>query len=97
MEKIISKLFQVIRSAFDIESSGISLSSDEYEKLIAFGRKQSILPVIYAGLKKMDTPAALLKSANYARSKDLRRYVLYHDALEKMNMSAPLDTESRSG
>ena len=81
MEKIITELFQVIRAAFDIESFDISLSAEEYEKLIAFGKKQSILPVIYAGMKRMDTPEDILKTADYSRNQDLRRYVLYHDAL----------------
>lgn len=84
MEKIITELFQVIRAAFDIESFDISLSAEEYEKLIAFGKKQSILPVIYAGMKRMDTPVDILKTADYSRNQDLRRYVLYHDALGKI-------------
>ena len=78
-----TQLFPVIRAAFDIPSS-ITITAEECEELVAFGKKQSILPVIYAGLKRMDLPKDVLKTVDSARNKDLRSFVLHNDALQKI-------------
>ena len=79
-----TKLFPVIRIAFGIDSPASAPSAEECEELLAFGKKQSILPIIYAGLKKMDIPADLLKAIDRERNRDLRRFVLHNDALQKI-------------
>lgn len=75
--------FPVIRAAFGFPSS-CRITDDECEELVAFGQKQSILPVIYAGLKKIELPKELLKSVDAARNRDLRKFVLQNDALQKI-------------
>lgn len=80
-----TQLFTVIRTAFSVDSSELNApTAEECEELIAFGKKQSILPVIYAGLKKMDLPKDRLKTVDSARNKDLRKFVLHNDALQKI-------------
>lgn len=77
-------LFPVIRAAFGLDVPSITPTAEECEELAAIGKKQSILPVIYAGLKKMDLPKDLLKTVDSARNKDLRSFVLHNDALQKI-------------
>ena len=78
------KVFPVIRAAFDIEQSDLILTPADCEELVAFGRKQSILPVVYEGLTKFNIPSDILKSADNARNIDLRLYVLHNDALHRI-------------
>lgn len=77
-------LFPVIRAAFGMNFPSITPAAEECEELVAFGKKQSILPVIYAGLKRMDLPKDVLKTVDSARNKDLRSFVLHNDALQKI-------------
>ena len=83
-EKIMPLLFPVIRAAFGISCSSGSPTADECEELVSFGKKQSILPVIYAGLKRMELTTDLLKAIDRERNHDLRRFVLQNDALTKI-------------
>ena len=78
------QLFPVIRAAFGMDIPSITPTAEECEELVAFGKKQSILPVIYAGLKKMNLPKDVLKTVDFARNKDLRKFVLHNDALQKI-------------
>ena len=77
-------LFPVIRAAFDIDSSEVSLTPEEYEELVAFGKKQSIIPIIFSGLQKMELPMDQLPEIDRERNRNLRRYVLQIDALAKV-------------
>ena len=79
-------LFPVIRTALDIESSAVCPTTEECEELTVFGKKQSILPVIYAGLKKMKVSDDLLTKIDQERNKDLWRFVLHDDALKKIEL-----------
>lgn len=82
-----TKLFPEIRTAFGIDFPASAPTAEKCEELLAFGKKQSILPIIYAGLKKMDIPADLLKAIDWERNRDLRRFVLHSDALQKIEES----------
>ena len=84
MKNCLNKLFPVIRAAFDISSLDVSITAEECEELAAFGQKQSILPLIYAGLKKMELPAGQLEAIDRVRNRDLLRFVLQNDALQKI-------------
>ncbi|MBR0425378.1 MAG: nucleotidyltransferase family protein [Clostridia bacterium] len=77
-------LFSVIRAAFGIDYPETAPTAKECEELLAFGKKQSILPVIYVGLKKTDISADLLKAIDRERNRDLRRFILHNDALQKI-------------
>lgn len=79
-----NKLFPVIRTAFAISTPFDTPTIEECEELINFGRKQSILPVIYAGLKKTELPADFLKAIDRQRNTDLRSYILQTDSLKKI-------------
>ena len=47
MNSFISEiLLPVIRAAFDLNYERITISDDDYEKLLQIGKKQSILPII---------------------------------------------------
>ena len=79
-----TKIFPVIRTAFGIDSPVSAPTAQECEELLAFGRKQSVLPVIFAGLKKLGLPEDLLKAVDFARNQDLFMFVLHNDALSRI-------------
>lgn len=82
-------LLPVIRAAFDLNSENISISDDDYEKLLKIGQKQSILPIIWSGLKKLGCSEAKIESFDIARLKDTRDYVIrnhfYNSICELLN------------
>jgi predicted nucleotidyltransferase len=77
-------LFPLIRSAFGIDYPTSTPTAKECEELVAFGKKQSILPVLYAGLKKLDLPADQIRAYDQERNRDLRKFVLHNDAQQKI-------------
>ena len=85
------KLIAVIRAGMDIETRGITLSQAECEELMKTGRRQSILPIICRGLKKLHAPDEAIKACDKARNSDVFRYI-QHDAALK-SISAAFDGE----
>lgn len=77
-------LFSVIRCGFGLEVSDVQLSENEFAELIEIGKKQSILPIIYAGLKRKNLPIEWMKKADQARSKDMYRFIQHNDAINKI-------------
>lgn len=69
-------LLPVIRAAFDLNNESISISDDNYEMLLKFGQKQSVLPIIWSGLKKFGCSEEKLESFEKARLKDTRDYLI---------------------
>ena len=55
------KLFAVIRAGIDLPSPHVELSDDESMAIMGFARIQSLIPIVYRGLKKMSVPEARLK------------------------------------
>ena len=89
MDRISIKLFQIIRASLNVGTSDLTLTFDECEMLIKICEKQSILPIFYVGLKKLKMPNEILKLADQARSRDIRRFVLFNDAI--INIYKTLD------
>lgn len=89
--QIREKLFMVIRAGMDQNVKPNALSGTDCEELIHIGTRQSILPVIHAGLKKVGAQAEYVKECDRARLLDIKHYILQNDALNKI--SASLDKE----
>ena len=90
MNSFISEIFlPVIRAAFDLNYERITISDDDYEKLLQIGKKQSILPIIWSGLKKLGCSEEKINSFEKARLKDTRDFVLrnhfYNTICESLN------------
>ena len=77
-------IFSVIRCGLGLETSDVQLSEDEFAELIEIGKKQSVLPVIYAGLNRMNVPIEQMKKADQARNKDLYRFIQQDNALHQI-------------
>ena len=75
-------LFKVIRSGMEIETPAFSLSEEDISSLLKTGLRQSILPVIYHGLKRMNIPAEMLKSFQLGISRDIYQYIRREQSLK---------------
>ena len=53
-------LFPVIRRGLELASEDLALSPEVCRSLLRFGERQSILPIIYKGLEKMNAPRECL-------------------------------------
>lgn len=63
------KLFAVIRVGMDLPFSDIALTDEEVSELLKVAQKQSILPILYRGLKKLKITDTLLKLYDEPRTK----------------------------
>jgi len=76
MTKFIRKLFiPIVRSAFLTDSNQVKLTDDDYDQLMRLGKKQSILPIIWKGLKHQSIHEEKLKTFDIALMEDIRDYV----------------------
>ena len=66
-------LFAIIRVGMDHDIPFPSLSSDDCKTLLQIGAKQSILPIIYRGLKKAGAPAEVVRECDKARLLDTKQ------------------------
>jgi len=88
-EAVYDKLFAVIRAGLDQSIGPIMLSSSDCEKLMQIGLRQSILPIIYRGLKNSGVSEDVVQGCDQARLKDTKQYILQNDALKRI--AAALD------
>ena len=88
-EAVYGKLFAVICAGLDQSTDPIMLSSSDCETLTQIGLRQSILPIIYRGLKNSGVSEGVVQGCNQARLKDTKQYILQNDALKKI--AAALD------
>lgn len=79
-----NKLFSVIRSGMELEMPETELTREECLALIDVGGTQSILPIIYNGLKRMHAEDEILNAAEEATHTDLYDYVLNCGYLDKI-------------
>lgn len=75
-EFIENKLLPIIRSAFDISSEQPELSQSDLNTLLQFGTRQSILPIIWRGMKRFNYPAECMLQFENARMNDIRNFVV---------------------
>ena len=78
------KLFAVVRAGMDLGAVPLELSSDDCRELIQIGSKQSILPIVYRGLKKSGAPAEVVRECDKARLLDTKKYIIQNNALQKI-------------
>ena len=79
------KLIAVIRAGMELETREVSLSQAECEELMKSGRRQSILPIICRGLKKLHAPDEAIKVCDKARNRDVFRYIQHDAALKSIS------------
>ena len=88
MTESFNNLIQIIHAAFDIGLPSLTLTDEECDDVVALAARQSILPILDAGMKKARITGVSkekLSEIDKARLKDMRRYILYYDALEKIS------------
>lgn len=78
------KLFAVIRAGMGLPTTQIELTDDEVSALLKVGGKQSILPILYRGLKDMGVPEGSLEKYDYHRSRSEYRAIQHDNALRKI-------------
>ena len=78
------KLFSVICAGLDLNAVPFVVSSDDCRELIHIGSKQSILPIIYRGLKKSGAPDEVVRECDKARLRDTKQVIIQNDALQKI-------------
>ncbi len=84
-------LFQVIRCGMEIESTAMQISAQTCKKLLRFGTRQSIQPIIYHGLKRLSAPEASLREFDQIRLTDTYNAIQHGEALKRI--CAALDEE----
>ena len=77
-------VFDIIRYCLANTTGNVVLSDKEYYELIEIGKKQSILPIIYCGLKNMGWSQNQLKAISDACNKDLFAFIQQNEALKKV-------------
>ena len=82
--EIRDKLFTVIRSGMDLETHNITLSDAECQELLEIGMSQSVVPVLYRGMKRLAVPDERIGKFRQARFGDIGQTVRTSDALEKI-------------
>lgn len=64
-----------------------ALSETDCKELMKIGAHQSILPIIYRGLKEVGAPLEVVNEYDKFRLKDTRLYVIQNDALQKIGLA----------
>ena len=79
------KVFSVIRSGMEAEDKTVPISAEECKELLFFGEKQSLLAVIYNGLKRMNAPGEVLQCFDKRRLQDFYNTVQRDEALRTVS------------
>lgn len=74
-------LFSVIRCGLGQKAPDYQLSSTRCDELLAIGTRQSILPILYHGLREMNLPLEYQQKFDEARLRDIRKSILRDHAL----------------
>ena len=77
-------LFSAIRCGMDQEISNIELSMEECNSLLSISIGQSILPVVYRGLKRMDIPVDCLNQFDRAWIRNVYWHSQRQEAIRKI-------------
>ena len=78
------KLFIVIRAGMDLPVTQVELSDDEYMVIMNLARRQSLIPIVYRGLKKMNAPETRLKTLDQECIKSKYRSIQHDDSIKKI-------------
>ena len=73
---ISEKLLPIIRSAFDNNSKQPELDLEDYEAILDFGKRQSLMPLLWKGLKKLNYPDEQVRQFEKCRLKDMRNAII---------------------
>lgn len=78
------KLFYAICRGLDQEISNLEYSAEECHELLEISVRQSIMPIVYRGLKRMNVPSEYLEQFNSAWFKHVFQFGQRNDALGKL-------------
>ena len=81
-QKTRDMLFAVIRTGMDLPMSKIEFSDDECVAAIKLARKQSLLPIVLRGLKKMGAHEEVLKPFEQECTKNKYQSILQDDSIK---------------
>ena len=84
------KLFSIIRCGMGLETPDFRLTEEEIQELKEFGKKQSVLSILYYGLKSMHLPSEQIHAIEKACSEDLYRFILHDVYLEQVGTALNL-------
>lgn len=77
-----NKLLAVIRAGMDLEVLPVQLNDEECNTLFKIATRQSIVPILYRGLRKMITSERVIKQYEIELLKDIRRSVHIDNSLK---------------
>lgn len=83
-QKTRDKLFALIRSGMGIPVSRIELSDDERVDIFNLARRQSLIPIIYRGLKKMNASEVELKTLERECIKSKYRSIQHDNSIKRI-------------
>lgn len=79
-------IVSVIRCGLNLDVPNLSLSDQEFSEMIEIGKKQSILPILYHGLKRMDCQKKYIEIISNACNKDMYQYIQQTEALKSIGI-----------
>ncbi len=82
-----SILFPIIRAGMGLTAPTIDITAEDLKELKKVGKRQSILPIIYEGLKKCGMSPELDTELERGRLEYIRKYVIRDDCLNKVYQS----------
>ena len=77
---IINKLFAVIRCGLDLESEAPELTAEDCDAILSIGKRQSIQPILYRGLKKCVAREEAIRDFDKARMRQTYLAVQFMEA-----------------
>ena len=90
-QKTRDNLFAVIRAGMGLDVPALKLSEEECASLLRIARRQSIMSIVYRGLKQMGVSQSVLKDYDQFRLRTEYQSVQHDDALKRI--CAVLDEE----
>lgn len=78
------KLFALIRAGLELPSQEISLTNDEYETMIKVCTQQSLLPIVYRGIKKVLVSDVSLDLCNQRRLRSEYQAIQHDDSIRRI-------------
>lgn len=77
-------LFSLIRCGMEHETTSLDLSTTDYNRVLGISVGQSIIPIVYRGLKRMNAPADSLKLFDQAWIRNVFWHSQRQEALRKI-------------
>ncbi len=77
-------VFSLIRLGLDVETDIPGITEEEFSELKQLGIRQSILPIIYRGLQKTNTPKAWMDSLEKEKDRCIIQHIFRQNAIDQL-------------